>query len=122
MAWTYSQSTGELRRNGLLVGTGYSGAGMTAVTGRNNPAMQHVANQGPIPTGSYQIGAAYHHLQKGPTSMNLTPVGHNSLGRSGFMVHGNNVQNNASQGCIILGPNQRQQIAASNDNTLVVQP
>lgn len=122
MAWTYSQSTGELRRNGQLVGTGYSGAGMTAPAGRNNPAMQHVANQGPIPTGSYQIGASYHHPQKGPTSMNLTPVGHNALGRSGFMVHGNNVQNNASQGCIILGPTLRQQIATGNDNTLVVEP
>lgn len=122
MPWSYSQSAGQLRLNGVLIGTGYSGAGLNISTGRNNPAMQNVPNQGPIPTGQYQIGAAYNHPQKGPTSMNLSPVGHNALGRSGFMIHGNNIQNNASQGCIILGPAIRQQIAASSDSVLVVQP
>lgn len=121
MPWTYSQSTGQLHHNGVLVGTGYSGAGLNAVSGRNNSAMQHVPNQGPIPQGQYHVGNSYNHAQKGPTSMNLTPVGHNSLGRSAFMIHGNNVQNNASQGCIILGPAIRQQIAASSDNVLEVQ-
>lgn len=122
MSWTYSQSTGELRHNGVLIGTGYSGAGPIEATGRNNSSMQNIPNQGPIPTGQYQIGASYNHPQKGPTSMNLTPVGHNALGRSGFMIHGNNVQNNASQGCIILGPMIRQQIAPNSDHILVVQP
>jgi len=122
MVWTYSQSNGELRHNGVLIGTGYSGAGLNSSTGRNNSSMQHIANQGPIPTGQYLIGNSYNHPQKGPTSMNLTPVGHIALGRSGFMIHGNNVQNNASQGCIILGPAIRQQIASSADNQLTVQP
>lgn len=122
MPWTYSQSTGQLHHNGVLVGTGYSGAGFNAASGRNNPAMQGVANQGPIPTGQYQVGASYNHPQRGPTSMNLTPVGHNALGRTGFMIHGNNVHNNASQGCVILGPAIRQQIAASTDHVFVVQP
>lgn len=54
--------------------------------------------------------------------MNLTPAGHNALGRSGFMIHGNNIQNNASQGCIILGLTIRQQIASSKDHILVVTP
>ena len=54
--------------------------------------------------------------------MNLQPINHNALGRSGFMIHGNNVQNNASQGCIILGPALRQQIANSGDTTLIVVP
>jgi hypothetical protein len=122
MSWTYSQATGELRHNGILIGSGYSGAGIAAANGRNNPAMQGVSNQGPIPTGQYSIGPAYNHVQKGPTVMNLTPVGHLALGRTGFMIHGNNTQNNASQGCVILGPAIRQQIAASSDNVLVVQP
>lgn len=122
MPWTYSQSTGELRHNGASVGTGYSGAGLKASSGRNNPAMQHVPNQGPLPVGQYQIGASYSHPNRGPTSMNLTPAGHNALGRSGFMIHGNNVQNNASQGYIILGPSIRQQIASGNDQILVVTP
>ena len=122
MPWTYSQSTGELRHNGALIGTGYSGAGLIASSGRNNPAMQNIPNQGPLPTGQYQIGASYNHAQKGPTSMNLMPAGHNALGRSSFMIHGNNVQNNASQGCIILGPMLRQQIATSSDQILMVTP
>ena len=122
MPWMYSQSTGQLHHDGVLIGTGYSGAGFNAATGRNNPSMQNVPNQGPIPTGQYQIGASYNHPQKGPISMNLTPIGHNALGRSGFMIHGNNVQNNASQGCILLGPAIRQQIAASSDHVLVVHP
>lgn len=122
MPWTYSQSTGQLRHNGTVVGTGYSGAGQTAAAGRNNPAMQGTPNQGPIPAGQWNVGNAYQHPTKGPTSMNLTPVGHNALGRSAFMIHGNNVQNNASQGCIILGPNQRQLIAASGDHILSVVP
>jgi hypothetical protein len=122
MPWTYSQSTGQVRRNGVLIGAGYSGAGINAASGRNNPAMQSIPNQGPIPTGQYYVGGSYHHPQKGSTSMNLTPVGHNAFGRSGFMIHGNNIQNNASQGCLIIGPAIRQQIAVSGDTTLVVQP
>ncbi|HEY9097299.1 MAG TPA: tlde1 domain-containing protein [Thiobacillus sp.] len=122
MPWMYSQSTGELHHNGALIGTGYSGAGLIASSGRNNPAMQSIPNQGPLPSGQYQIGTSYSHPQKGPTSMNLTPAGHNALGRSGFMIHGNNAQNNASQGCIILGPTLRQQIASSSDHILVVTP
>lgn len=122
MPWEYSQSTGELRLNGELVGSGYSGAGLTAASGRNNAAMQNVPFSGPLPTGQYSIGAPYQHPQKGPTSMNLTPVGHNALGRNGFMIHGNNVANNASQGCIILGPILRHQIAVSGDATLMVMP
>lgn len=54
--------------------------------------------------------------------MNLTPVGHNALGRGGFMFHGDNVQNSASQGCVILGPTIRQQISASGDHVFTVQP
>lgn len=122
MSWTYSQSTGELRHNGVLVGTGYSGAGATAAAGRNNPAMQGAHDQGPIPAGEYHVGNAYSHPQKGPTVMALTPVGHNALGRNGFLIHGNNAQNDASQGCIILGPAIRQQISASGDTQLFVQP
>ncbi len=54
--------------------------------------------------------------------MSLAPVGHNALGRTGFMIHANNAQNNASQGCIVLGPALRQQIANSGDTQLTVQP
>ncbi|PSM32210.1 tlde1 domain-containing protein [Haliangium sp. UPWRP_2] len=122
MPWTYHQSTGQLYHNGTLVGTGYSGSGNTTSSGRNNPAMQQMHNQGPIPQGTWQIGTAYQHAQKGPTSMNLTNTSGNTFGRSAFMIHGNNAQNNASQGCIILPPTVRQQIANSTDKTLIVVP
>lgn len=122
MPWVYSQSTGELRHNSTLAGTGYSGAGRNAASGRNNPAMQNVPNQGPIPAGVYTIGPAYHHRRKGPTSMNLTPRQHNAFGRTAFMIHGDNAQNDASQGCIVLSPMLRQQVAVSGDNVLNVLP
>lgn len=122
MSWSYSQSTGQLKRNGVVVATGYSGAGTTTATGRNNPTMQNLHDQGPIPQGQWSMGPAYHHPHKGPTTMNLTPIGHNALGRTEFRIHGNNASNNASQGCIILGPTIRQQISASGDTTLFVVP
>ncbi len=122
MPWVYHQASGELYLNGVLVGTGYSGAGRSAATGRNNPAMQNVPFQGPIPVGTYQIGVPYNHPRKGATAMALTPVGHNALGRDDFMIHGDNVQSDASQGCVILGPTLRQRVASSGDNQLMVQP
>jgi hypothetical protein len=122
MPWTYSQSTGRLRHNGVLVGRGYSGHGLTAAGGRDNPAMQNVPNQGPIPQGQWRIGPAHRDPHKGPVVMRLTPVGHSTFGRSGFLIHGNNTANNASEGCIILGPALRRQIAHSGDNVLTVGP
>lgn len=116
MAWQYKQSTGEMSRNGVVAGVGYSGAG----EGRNNPALQAVANVGPIPQGSWRIGAPYNDPHKGPTVLPLAPVGHNALGRSGFLIHGDNTTHDASTGCIILAPTVRQQIAASGDADLTV--
>jgi type VI secretion system (T6SS) effector TldE1-like protein len=122
MSWTYSQSTGQLQHNGVVVGTGYSGAGTSPANGRNNSALQNVRDQGPIPQGQWRIGPAHSHPHKGPTVMRLTPVGHNAFDRSGFLIHGNNAANNASQGCIILGPAIRHQISSSGDTTLNVVP
>lgn len=104
MPWEYNQTTGQLRHNGQVVGTGYSGAGMTAATGRNNPAMEAVANAGPIPAGQYQIGQAFNSQNTGPNAIPLTPVGHNAHGRTAFQIHGNNSINNASTGCVIMSP------------------
>jgi hypothetical protein len=122
MPWTYHQLSGALEHNNEAVGTGYSGAGttMTAANGRNNPALEAVHNVGPIPVGRYQIGKSFEHPHKGPVVMPLTPVGHNALGRSGFLIHGDNAQNNASEGCIILRRNFRDAIAADVDKDLFV--
>ncbi|HEY4112863.1 MAG TPA: tlde1 domain-containing protein [Rhizomicrobium sp.] len=116
--WTFSQETGQLIHDGQLVGVGYSGTGR----GRCNPAMQNVANVGPIPQGSYRIGpASYSHPKLGPCVMALTPLpGTNTFGRSAFFIHGNNQANDASHGCVILGPSFRQMIANSDDRSLTV--
>lgn len=122
MPWTYDQSSGELRHNGVVVGTGYSGAGTDSTTGRNNPQMENVVDQGPIPQGTWHIGPTYNHNNLGPNTMNLTPIGHTAHGRTLFRIHGSNPESNASQGCVILGPALRQQIADSGDDELVVVP
>lgn len=115
--WTYSQPTGELNHDGVFVGTGYSGTGV----GRNNPAMQDVPNVGPIPQGVYSIGTERADPRLGPCIMPLSPASVTAaFGRSGFFIHGNNRADNASHGCIILGPAIRQQIASSPDRDLSV--
>ena len=118
MTWTYKQSNGLLTKDGVFEGTGYSGAG----AGRNNPAMQDVPNVGPIPQGSYTIGPAYDEVPGlGPCVMHLDPQpGTNDFGRSAFRIHGNDAENDASHGCVILGPAIRHLIAGSDDRTLTV--
>lgn len=118
MSWTYHQSTGALLHNGRRVASGYSGSG----AGRNNGAMQATHNVGPIPRGAYRIGTPYNTNSHGPHVMRLTPVGHNALGRSGFLIHGDNRTHTASQGCIILPRNVRDTISTSRDHSLVIGP
>src|SRR5258708_15782730 len=107
MPWTYSQSTGQLSRDGANVATGYSGTG----PGRNNPSAQSTRNVGPIPRGRYSIGPPHDTTTHGPHVMALTPVGHNALARDGFLIHGDNTRHDASPDCIILRPNIRQHIS-----------
>jgi len=121
MPWSYSQSSGKMTLNGKLVGTGYSGKG----EGMNNPAMQDKARVGPLPQGTYTIGPAFKHPEKGPIVMRLRPQrGTQMFGRSGFLIHGDNkaMNHSASNGCIILGPDIRKQISASDDRNLIVTP
>lgn len=119
MAWGYSQHDGELTHDGAFEGTGYSGTG----AGRNNGAMQNVANVGPIPVGRYAIGPHYDDPTLGPCVMHLDPeLGTNTFGRSLFRIHGDNARHDASHGCLILGPLLRAAIANSGDTELVVTP
>lgn len=118
--WQYNQLTGELIRNGQVVGTGYSGS--RANGGLNNPAMEHLRDVGPIPTGRWQIGSPFNHEKKGPLTMPLTPIGHAAHGRTGFLIHGDSLSNpgNASEGCIVLPPEVRETLADSGINILEV--
>lgn len=109
MSYVYTQHDGELTHAGAFVGTGYSGHG----EGRNNPAMEGVQKVGPIPAGFYRIGPAYAHPHLGPCVMNLDALpGTETHGRSLFRIHGDNTNHDASEGCVILGPAIRHQIAA----------
>ncbi len=119
MTWQYKQSTGELTQDGVFEGTGYSGASV----GRNNPDEQSIPDVGPIPQGRYAIGPAYDDIGKlGPCVMALDAIvpPTNTFGRSLFRIHGDNVNHDASHGCIILGPAIRRVIASSADRILVV--
>lgn len=115
--WSYSQSTGNLSHDGEQIGAGYSGAD----SGRNNPDMQHVQQEGPIPRGLYTIGKAYVHPHLGPCVMNLEPdAGNEMFGRSLFRIHGDNAAHDASEGCIVMGPSVRNAISVSSDRRLEV--
>ena len=126
--WTYFQATGRFEHDGVYITTGYSGWDdgdniPEPGEGKNNPDMQAVRNIGPIPVGQYTIGPAYQHETKGPIVMRLTPKeGTDTLGRSGFLVHGDSLRapGTASHGCIILNRTVRTQIAASTDRDLEV--
>ena len=115
--WSYSQSTGELLHDGTFQGTGYSGRD----TGRNNPQAQGEQGVGPVPRGRYEIGDATSDAHLGPCIMPLRPLPDtDTLGRSGFFIHGDNARHDASHGCIILGPAIRHLIAGSADRDLTV--
>lgn len=119
MPWTYHQSNRHLEYNGKFVDYGYSGHG----PGKDNPAMQSVPNLGPIPRGTYRIGPPFRHPHAGHYVMRLTPInGTNTFGRDGFLIHGESMAHpgEASNGCLIEGPDTRQKIWNSNDHILVV--
>lgn len=109
--WVYKIATGALNRGSIFVGTGYSGAGVTLEQGRNNPTLVQAYNIGPIPPGKYRIEPPRDSKTLGPCVFDLTPMpGTETFGRSLFRIHGNNLQNDASHGCIILGPSIRHEI------------
>ena len=120
--WTYEQSTGILRdAKWGHVSSGYAGRG----DGKNNPAMQHVKNVGPLPTGLYHIEKAITHQRLGPLSLLLMPdIGNVMLGRYGFYIHGDSLEapGEASEGCIVLGRAARAVVNESNDRWLSVIP
>ena len=121
MTWTYAITTGRMTHPDGGNFLGYSGAGHTLREGRDNPAMQAVVKKGPIPVGVYDIGAPQASPHTGPYTMDLTPRPQTDThGRDLFRIHGNNAQNDASEGCIILPPDARHAIWANGDHELTV--
>ena len=118
--WTYSQGTGNLLDpSGKLVATGYSGHGH----GKNNCDLQNVPNVGPIPRGYWILGKPYDSKKVGPYAIPLKPVLETeTFGRSAFLVHGDNGQGTASEGCIIFPRRVRHMMIDSGDKVLKVVP
>lgn len=119
-SWTYSQKSGDLRRDGQPVATGYSGTGV----GKNNPAMENVPDVGPIPQGDWTItGPPLNTPDHGPYVLRLSPASETeTFGRSGFLMHGDSKEHPgcASHGCVILPRTVREQIWNSGDRDLEV--
>lgn len=120
--WRYEQKTGSLWKDDypLAPHAGYSGRDTYEHKGRNNPELEHMPFIGPIPRGKYWICPWYNSQTKGPVVMRLDPEGHDACCRTGFMIHGDNAKNDASEGCIVLPRNLREKIARSGDRVLEV--
>lgn len=117
--WTYRQASGTLDHDGLIAGVGYSGAG----AGKNNPSMESIANEGPLPCGLYTIGDPFDSPTHGPHAMHLIPDADNEMfGRSAFLFHGDSSEHpgRASEGCIIMARTVRGTVSKSADNRLTV--
>jgi hypothetical protein len=123
--WTYIQKSGELLRDGLHVGVGYSGYDdpYTGQMGKNSPELQSIEGVGPVPVGGYFIGPPHDTLTHGPFVLPLTPdPGNEMFGRTEFLIHGDSKEHPgaASRGCIIMGFDVRKLVAASGDRLLRV--
>ncbi len=115
----YEQATGLLCLDTLLPQRfiGYAGRSF----GRNNPDAEFEKNLGPLPSGRYAVSVPFHHPRKGPLVFRLHPATDNVMkGRSGFLIHGDNTQGDASHGCIILDRRSRQKLADANLTSLTV--
>jgi hypothetical protein len=119
--WTWQQSPHCMidPSGNVLDSSGYSGKGAA----KNDPDQQCLVDQGPIPQGTYALGAAIDHPRLGPVAIPLTPdPGNNMCNRSGFYIHGDKASDpgNASDGCIILPRQSRETINSTADKTLQV--
>ena len=114
---TYAQKTGELQQDSTHVATGYSGSGSG-----NNPAMQNVADVGPIPAGDWTIAG---HPPTPPVMVHTfcnfsrTPKPRPSAAAdSSCMATPKRHPGSASEGCVILPRDAREQVWNSGDRDL----
>jgi len=117
--WTFSQRDGLIYRDGTTIGQGYAGKGL----GKNNPAMQDIHGEGPLPCGFYTIGDPIDEPHTGHYSLPLTPdPGNEMFSRSGFFWHGDNPAHpgESSDGCIVSPLPLRLAIYESADRRLQV--
>ena len=111
---TYNQSTGSMVCVNDETGeeyyreSGYAGRG----EGRNNPNAQGIEFAGPIPRGRWLFdGDWFNSGITGRNTARLVPLEGNECEDTNrqcdtFRIHGNNAENDASEGCIVLPPNR----------------
>ncbi|ARU83235.1 DUF2778 domain-containing protein [Enterobacteriaceae bacterium 155047] len=121
MTWVYKVSAHSFYLNGSYQFDGlYSGRPGY----KNDSAYECVKGKGPLPRGTYKIGAPFFHHNTRAWTMRLTPYAANDMcGRDAFMIHGDSAAHpgSASDGCIIVSLPNRKLIAASSDKILVVE-
>lgn len=107
--FVYFQHSGiMLDDDGAQIAIGWSGNG----NGKNNPAAQDQHNVGPLPQGTYSVGAwQASHPRLGPWVAPLTQTSGDTFGRSAFWIHGPS-QNpdkfgQESEGCIVIPRSMR---------------
>lgn len=119
---TFEYASGEVRKDGVLIGSAYSGKG----TGKNNPACQPIHNFGPIPCGLWEIvGPPFDDPEHGRYCLRLRPAdGTETYGRDGFLWHGDNPEHlgESSEGCLVSLPAVRSRVWQSSDRQLRVVP
>jgi hypothetical protein len=114
-------STGQL--TSLPDGTQFGGAYAGAPGYVNDPTACPIVDMGPLPCGTYGIGAPIHDPNTGPFSLPLTPSEDNEMyGRGSFLIHGDNdaMNQTASKGCIISQLSTREEISQRFDLIQVV--
>ena len=121
MTWTYQQTTGILKHDGVLISKrGYSGVKGSQF--QHNK--QNVKDKGPIPVGKYTlIGGPFKHHKTGVYTIRLLPDPKNEMfGRDGFMLHGDSGDHpgEASHGCIVFPKNIRKNVWESGDHEIEV--
>ncbi|WP_158780519.1 tlde1 domain-containing protein [Pantoea sp. BAV 3049] len=120
MTWTYNVRTKEFHLNGeLKFKSQYAGA----VGYKNDPGFECIKNKGPLPRGSYRIGAPYDSKKTGPYTLVLIPQSANNMcGRGDFRIHGDSKKEpgSASEGCIVAEKDFREKIWESGDRELIV--
>lgn len=117
--WFYDSSNGRLCQFDKYVATGYSGA---KPEGWNNPKAEAIHAIGPLPRGTYKFTELLPEDGiRGPNVLVITPCPEtDTFGRSGFKMHGNSKDNNASHGCLIFDPVTRLRVWNSGDHDLTV--
>lgn len=119
MAWIYNVNNKSFMKDGKFkFKAKYAGAPGY----KNDIQFECIKNKGPLPRGKYRIGRPITlHPKAGTFVLRLTPYADNNMcGREGFLIHGDNADGTASNGCIVLARQFRENIAKSGDNELVV--